>query len=61
MQGHMNGINVYFTHSLKTLLAHNFRDFTSAATCLGGDAVKNGLPNRKEEKSFRIIGTAHDP
>ncbi|ERF75738.1 hypothetical protein EPUS_01568 [Endocarpon pusillum Z07020] len=62
MTGLLGGIDVYFTHGLKSLLAHNFRDFTAVATCLGADAVKNGLPNRKElRKEFLILGTADDP
>ena len=62
MTGLLGGVDVYFTHGLKSLLAHNFRDFTAVATCLGADAVKNGLPNGKElRKEFLILGTADDP
>ncbi|KAF7507573.1 hypothetical protein GJ744_010364 [Endocarpon pusillum] len=62
MTGLLGGIDVYSTHGLKSLLAHSFRDFTAVATCLGADAVKNGLPNRKElGKEFLILGTADDP
>jgi hypothetical protein len=43
------------------VLAHNFRDFAAIATCLGADAVRNGLPNGKEEKEVLILGTADDP
>ncbi len=61
MTGLLGGIDVYFTHGLKSLLAHNFRDFTAVATCLGADTVKNGLPNGKERKEVLILGTADDP
>lgn len=57
----LNGLDVYFTHGLKSLLAHNFRDFGTVATCLGADAVKNGLRNGKGRKAFLILGTADDP
>jgi hypothetical protein len=61
LSGLLNGLDVYFTHGLKSLLAHNFRDFGTVATCLGADAVRNGLPNGKEKKAFLILGTANDP
>ncbi len=61
LTGLLDGFDVYFTRGLKSLLAHNFRDFTTVATCLGADAVKNGLPSGKERKEFLILGTADDP
>ena len=61
LSGLLNGLDVYFTHGLKSLLGHNFRDFGTVATCLGADAVRNGLPNGKEKKAFLILGTADDP
>lgn len=61
LTGLLTGTNVHFTRGLKSLLAHNFRDFTKVATCLGADAVKTGLPNGKEEKDILILGTTDDP
>jgi hypothetical protein len=61
LSGLLNGLDVYFTQGLKSLLGDNFRDFGTVATCLGADAVRNGLPNGKEKKAFLILGTADDP
>ncbi len=61
LTGLLGGFDVYFTHGLKSLLAHNFRDFTAVATCLGADTVKIGLPSGKERKEFLILGTADEP
>jgi hypothetical protein len=61
LSGLLNGLDVYFTQGLKSLLGHNSRDFGTVATCLGADAVRNGLPNGKEKKGFLILGTADDP
>jgi hypothetical protein len=46
------GTDVYFLHRLKTMLGNSFRDFTTIATCLGADAVRNGLPNDDDERAF---------
>jgi hypothetical protein len=55
------GTEVHFTQGVKILLAHNFRDFTTVATCSGADAVRNGLPKSREGKKVLIVGMPDDP
>ncbi len=43
------GTNVYFAHGTKSLQTDNFQDSKTVATYLGAHAVKNGLPNVREE------------
>ena len=57
----LTGTDVYLLQDLKAVLANNFRDFRTVATCLGADAVRNGLPNGRGEKEVLILGTADDP